>query len=64
MKILGVSMKIDMYSYRSAHMRVCCSSGALHRGCGAEMCNTHAAYVVKRLCTLLKYEEFFTAFTS
>jgi hypothetical protein len=39
-KILEISMKIYVYSYRSAHRCVCCSSGAFCRGCVAEMCNT------------------------
>jgi hypothetical protein len=62
-KILEISKKIDVYSYRSAHRHVCCSSGALCRGCGAEMCNIQPSDILKMSCAPLKYEEFFTAFT-
>jgi len=42
-------MKIDIYSYRRAHRRVCCSSGTLCRDCGALMCNTQSWNLVKMM---------------
>jgi hypothetical protein len=45
-------MKLDVYSYRSTHRHVCCSSGALCRGYGAEMCNTQLPNILKTSCAL------------
>jgi hypothetical protein len=39
-KIPEISMKIYVYSYRTSHRPVYCSSGAFCRSCVAEMCNT------------------------
>jgi len=44
---LEISTKIDVYSYRWAHRRACCSSGTLCRDRGALMCNIQSWNLVK-----------------